>query len=145
MRTVIQRASSASVTVEERVVAEIGRGLVIFVGVGHGDGEAQAKDIAEKIAFLRIFEDGDGKTNLSIRDVGGEALIVSQFTLYADTRRGRRPSFTDAAAPETAERLVDQFAEYLNAFGVPVKTGRFGAHMKVELVNDGPMTILLER
>lgn len=145
MRTVIQRASSAGVAVDGEVISAIGQGLVILVGVGHGDTPAQAKEIAEKIAYLRIFEDENGKTNRSILDVGGEALVVSQFTLYADTRRGRRPSFTDAAAPDVAEALVDQLGVYLVELGVPVKTGRFGAHMKISLVNDGPMTILLER
>lgn len=145
MRTVIQRASSAGVAVDGEVISAIGQGLVILVGVGHGDTPAQAKEIAEKIAYLRIFEDENGKTNRSILDVGGEALVVSQFTLYADTRRGRRPSFTDAAAPDVAEALVDQLGAYLVELGVPVKTGRFGAHMKISLVNDGPMTILLER
>ena len=145
MRTVIQRVSSASVSVDGSEIAQIGRGLVILVGVGHGDTESQAREIAEKIAFLRIFEDQDGKTNLSVLDVGGEALVISQFTLLADTRRGRRPSFTGAAAPELAEALVDRFAGMLKEFGVPVRAGRFGAHMKVGLVNDGPMTILLEK
>jgi len=145
MRTVIQRASSADVAVEGEVISEIGRGLVILVGVGHDDTPAQAREIAEKIAYLRIFEDENGKTNLSVLDVGGEALVVSQFTLYADTRRGRRPSFTDAAAPDVADTLVNQFGEYLVELGVPVKKGRFGAHMNIRLVNDGPMTIILER
>lgn len=145
MRTVIQRVSSASVTVDGDVIAEIGPGLVILVGIGHADTDSQARELAEKIAFLRIFEDGDGKTNRSVLDAGGEALVVSQFTLLADTRRGRRPSFTDAAAPDTAAAIVVRFAEYLRDLGVPVKTGRFGAHMKIALENDGPMTILLEK
>jgi D-tyrosyl-tRNA(Tyr) deacylase len=145
MRTVIQRASSASVSVDGKTIAEIGSGLVILVGVGHEDTKAQAKEIAEKIAYLRIFEDANGKTNRSILDIGGEALVISQFTLYADTMRGRRPSFTKAAPPELAASLVDQFSSYLEQLGVPVRTGEFGAHMEVALVNDGPMTITLER
>ena len=126
-------------------MATIGRGVVILLGIGHGDGEEQARYLAEKIANLRIFEDLDGKINLSLMDVGGEAIVVSQFTLYADTRKGRRPSFTDAAMPEVANPLVDRFAELLRAQGVPTQTGEFGAHMLVEIANDGPVTILLDR
>jgi D-tyrosyl-tRNA(Tyr) deacylase len=144
MRIVLQRVSKASVTVENRAIAAIGRGLLILLGIGPGDGEAEAEILAEKCARLRIFEDDAGKTNLSILDVGGEALVVSQFTLYADTRKGRRPSFTEAASPAAAEPLVLFFAERLNALGVPTRTGSFGAHMQVELVNDGPFTIVLD-
>jgi D-tyrosyl-tRNA(Tyr) deacylase len=126
-------------------VAEIGRGLVILIGVGPDDTQSEAHWLAEKCAGLRIFQDSDGKTNLSIRDVKGEAIVVSQFTLYADTRKGRRPSFIKAALPEIAEPLVKAFAEHLKSQGVPTLVGVFGAHMLVEIANDGPVTILLER
>mgnify|MGYP005814500667 CR=1 FL=1 len=145
MRILIQRVSQASVTVEGRVVSRIGRGLLILLGIGRGDGEAQAAFLAEKAANLRIFEDEQGKFNLSALDVGGEAIVVSQFTLYADTRKGRRPSFTEAALPGEAEPLVERFIELLRAQGVPAQGGRFGAHMQVEIHNDGPVTIWLER
>ncbi len=141
MRVLLQRVSHARVSVDGRSVAEIGPGLAILVGVGHGDGDEQARYLAEKIAGLRIFEDEAGKMNLSVRDVGGEALVVSQFTLYADTRKGRRPSFTDAALPDVASPLVERFARLLAAQGVPTQTGEFGAHMLVEIANDGPVTI----
>jgi D-tyrosyl-tRNA(Tyr) deacylase len=118
---------------------------VILLGIGHGDGEEQAQYLAEKIANLRIFEDEEGKINRSVLDVGGAAIVVSQFTLYADTRKGRRPSFTGAAPPEVASPLVDRFAQMLVEQGVPAQTGEFGAHMIVEISNDGPVTILLER
>lgn len=144
MRALLQRVSRASVTVEDKVISRIGKGLVILLGVGHGDGEAQASFLAEKIANLRVFEDEQGKTNLSILDVRGEAIVVSQFTLYADTRKGRRPSFIDAALPNVAAPLVDRFVELLRSHGVPTQTGQFGAHMKVEIYNDGPVTIWLE-
>ncbi|MDQ2692830.1 MAG: D-aminoacyl-tRNA deacylase [Chloroflexota bacterium] len=145
MRALLQRVSRASVTVEDKVISRIGKGLVILLGVGHGDGEAQASFLAEKIANLRVFEDEQGKTNLSILDVSGEAIVVSQFTLYADTRKGRRPSFIDAALPDVAAPLVDRFVELLRSHGVPTQTGQFGAHMKVEIHNDGPVTIWLEK
>jgi D-tyrosyl-tRNA(Tyr) deacylase len=145
MRALLQRVSSGKVTVEDRVIAQIGRGLVILLGIGQEDGEEQAAYLAEKIANLRIFEDEAGKTNLSILDVGGEAIVVSQFTLYADTRKGRRPSFIYAGAPEMAAMLVDRFAEFLGGHGVQTQTGQFGAHMLVEINNDGPVTIWLER
>jgi D-tyrosyl-tRNA(Tyr) deacylase len=145
MRVLIQRVSSGKVTVDGQVIAQIGHGLVILLGIGHGDGEEQAVYLAEKIANLRIFEDKAGKTNLSLLDVGGEAIVVSQFTLYADTRKGRRPSFTDAALPDVAEPLVERFAELLRGQGVSTQTGQFGAHMLVEINNDGPVTIWLER
>ena len=146
MRIVLQRVSEASVTVEGEVVSEIGSGLLLLVGVAAGDGEAQADWLAEKVAGLRIFSDEEGKMNLSVRDVGGEVLAVSQFTLLADTRKGKRPSFVRAAPPEEAEPLFDHFCERLRASGVgTVETGSFGAMMEVTLVNDGPVTIVLER
>jgi len=145
MRTVIQRVGHAAVVVDGRRVAEIGPGVVILVGIGPGDGEQQARYLAEKIANLRIFEDEAGKINRSLLDVGGEAIVVSQFTLYADTRKGRRPSFTDAAPPEVASLLVERFAALLEEQGVPTQTGEFGAHMLVEIANDGPVTIWMER
>lgn len=144
MRIVLQRVKRGSVTVEGRRIAEIGQGLVLLVGVGPGDNTEKARTLAEKVAYLRIFEDEAGKMNLSVRDVGGAAIVVSQFTLYADTRKGRRPAFTDAAPPEIARPLCDQFAELLAGHGVPVQTGEFGAHMLVEIENDGPVTIQLE-
>ncbi|MCC7116973.1 MAG: D-tyrosyl-tRNA(Tyr) deacylase [Anaerolineales bacterium] len=145
MRALIQRVSRASVTVNQQTISAIGKGLLILLGVGHGDDETQAQFLAEKIANLRIFEDENGKTNLSVLDVQGQALVVSQFTLYADARKGRRPSFIDAALPHVAEPLVTRFAELLNAQGVPTQTGQFGAHMHVEIHNDGPVTIWLEK
>jgi len=144
MRVVLQRVTQGRVSVGGQSVAEIGRGLVLLVGVGPDDGEAQARQLAEKIAHLRIFEDPAGKMNLSILEAGGEALVVSQFTLYADTRKGRRPSFTGAAAPELARPLVERLAELLRELGVPSRSGEFGAHMLVEIANDGPVTIWLE-
>ncbi len=145
MRALLQRVSKASVTVNGQTISSIGNGLLILLGVGHGDHEEQAKFLAEKIANLRIFEDEQGKTNLSILDVKGEAIVVSQFTLYADTLKGRRPSFTDAALPDVAEPLVNRFIELLRGYGVPTQTGKFGAHMEVEIHNDGPVTIWLEK
>ncbi len=144
MRAVLQRVVEASVSVGDEVLGRIGGGLVALVGVGHGDGEAQARLLAEKIAHLRIFADEAGRFNLSALDVGAEVLVVSQFTLYADTRKGRRPSFTDAAPPELAEPLVAKVAEHLQALGLPVQRGRFGAHMLVRIWNDGPVTIILD-
>jgi len=144
MKVVVQRVSRASVTVDGEVVASIGRGLLLLVGAADGDGEEEARRLAVKCAELRIFSDAEGKFNLSLPDIGGEALVVSQFTLLADTRRGRRPSFTGAAAPETAEPLVEAFAAAMREAGVPVQTGRFGAKMTVALVNEGPVTILLD-
>lgn len=141
----LQRVSRASVTVDGQVISQIGKGLLILLGIGHGDGEGQAEFLAEKIANLRIFEDEQGKTNLSVLDVKGEAIVVSQFTLYADARKGRRPSFTDAALPEAAEPLVQRFVELLRKQGVPTQTGKFGAHMEVEIHNNGPVTVWLER
>ena len=145
MRALLQRVSRASVTVEGQTISTIGKGLLILLGVGHGDGEEQARSLSEKIANLRVFEDEQGKTNLSVQDVKGEVLVVSQFTLYADTRKGRRPSFTDAALPGVAEPLVGRFVELLRGHGIPTQTGKFGAHMEVEIHNDGPVTIWLEK
>jgi len=145
MKALIQRVSKASVTVEEQAISSIGKGLLILLGVGHGDGEEQAAFLAEKTANLRIFEDEQGKTNLSVLDVKGEAIVVSQFTLYANTSKGRRPSFIEAALPDVAEPLVNLFAELLRGHGVPTQTGKFGAHMEVEIHNDGPVTIWLEK
>lgn len=145
MRVLLQRVRRGRVRVAERVLAEIGAGMVILVGVGQHDGEQQARYLAEKVANLRIFEDQAGRLNRSLLEVGGGAIVVSQFTLYADTRKGRRPSFTDAALPEVAAPLVERFAELLRQCGVPTQTGEFGAHMLVEIENDGPVTIWLER
>lgn len=145
MRVLIQRVSKASVRVDGQTISTIGKGLLILLGIGHGDGEELAAFLAEKVANLRIFEDEQGKTNLSILDVQGEAIVVSQFTLYADTRKGRRPSFIDAALPDVAEPLVNRFVELLRNHGVPTQTGKFGAHMDVEIHNDGPVTIWLEK
>lgn len=144
MRIVLQRAARASVSVGGQVVGEIGYGLVTLVGVAEGDTEAEADALAAKTATLRIFSDADGRFNESLLDVGGSALVVSQFTLHADVRKGRRPSFVAAARPETAEPLVERYAAGLMAAGVPVEQGRFGAEMQVELVNDGPFTIILD-
>ena len=144
MRALLQRTSGARVRVDGEVVGEVGPGLVVLLGVGPDDDEAVADALARRVTELRIFDDADGKTNLSLVDVGGAVLVVSQFTLYADTRRGRRPGFTGAAAPEVAERLYLRFADALRALGVTVATGRFGSVMAVELVNDGPFTIWLD-
>ena len=144
MRALLQRVSRAEVRVDGVTVGEIGRGLVVLVGVGPNDDDAVAESLARQVAELRIFADDEGRTNLSLLDVEGGALVVSQFTLFADTRRGRRPGFTGAAPPEIAERLYVQFVRALGGLGVPVATGRFGASMAVELVNDGPFTIWLD-
>ena len=144
MRALIQRVSEASVEVDGERIAAIGRGLLVLVAAGAGDGPEAPAQLAAKVARLRIFADADGRMNRSITDVAGEALVVSQFTLYADVRRGNRPGFTAAAPPELGERLVDAFAAALRDLGVPVASGRFGAHMHVGLVNDGPVTIWLE-
>ena len=144
MRALLQRSSDARVRVDGEIVGEIGPGLVVLLGVGPDDEEATADGLARRVTELRIFDDAEGKTNLSLLDVGGEALVVSQFTLYADTRRGRRPGFTGAAAPDLGERLYLRFAEALRGLDVRVATGRFGAVMAVELVNDGPFTIWLD-
>jgi D-tyrosyl-tRNA(Tyr) deacylase len=145
MRALLQRVSQASVTIQGTTISSIGKGLLILLGVGHGDGEEQAGFLAEKIANLRIFEDDQGKMNLSVLDVAGEALVVSQFTLYADVERGRRPSFTQAALPSLAEPLVNRVAALLRERGVPTLTGAFGEHMSVEIWNEGPVTIWLEK
>ena len=144
MRALLQRVDRASVTVEEQVVGEVGLGLLILVGVAAPDTGDDAAALAAKIAGLRIFADEDGRFNLSVREVGGSALVVSQFTLLSDVRRGRRPSFTSAAPPDQAARLVDEFATRLQAEGVPVARGRFGAMMMVDLRNNGPFTLLVE-
>jgi D-tyrosyl-tRNA(Tyr) deacylase len=145
VRALLQRVARASVRVEGRDVASIGQGLLILVGVGHEDTEATAMGQAKRVTELRIFADTDGRTNRSILDVGGAALVVSQFTLYADTSHGRRPGFTDAAAPDVAERLYLRFVAALREAGVAdVQTGEFGSEMQVELVNDGPFTIWLD-
>jgi D-tyrosyl-tRNA(Tyr) deacylase len=144
MRLILQRVKSGRVLVADHAIAEISRGLVILLGIGPGDGEEQVHILSEKVANLRIFEDELGKMNRSLLDVGGEAIVVSQFTLYADTRKGRRPSFTDAALPDIAFPLVERFATMLRELGVPTQTGEFGAHMQVEIVNDGPVTIWME-
>jgi D-tyrosyl-tRNA(Tyr) deacylase len=145
MRAVVQRVTQGRVRVGGQTLGEIGAGLVVLLGIGQGDGEAEAQWIANKIASLRIFEDAEGKLNLSVLDVRGSALLVSQFTLYGDARRGRRPSFTQAASPATAELLVDRVSQLLEDTGVPVACGRFQAHMLVEIHNDGPVTIILDR
>ena len=146
MRIVLQRVKEASVTVEGERISGIGGGLLLLVGVAEGDGEDAADWLAEKVAGLRIFNDAEGKMNLGVRDVGGGVLAVSQFTLLADTRKGKRPSFVRAAPPESAEPLFDYFCQKLRAAGIaPVETGRFGAMMEVALVNDGPVTIVLEK
>ncbi|HEX6947002.1 MAG TPA: D-aminoacyl-tRNA deacylase [Acidimicrobiia bacterium] len=144
MRVVLQRVSRSSVRVDGEVVGQIERGLLLLAGVATGDTTDTVRAAAEKVAGLRIFSDDEGKMNRSVRDVGGSALVVSQFTLLGDARRGRRPSFTDAAAPEIAEPLIELFARELEGQGVPTATGVFGARMEVELVNDGPVTLVLD-
>lgn len=144
MRAVVQRVSRAEVRVEAASVGAIGPGLLVLLGVGQDDGPEEARFLAEKIIQLRIFSDAEGKFNLSALDMGGGVLVVSQFTLFADTRRGRRPSFISAAAPDLAEPLIEQFMEAVRSSGLTVAGGRFGAHMEVELVNDGPVTIVLD-
>src|SRR5688572_20453426 len=143
MRLLLQRVTRAEVRVDGRVVGSIGPGLVVLVGVGHSDDESIVDTMAGKVVDLRIFRDDDGKTNRSLIDVAGEVLAVSQFTLFADTRKGRRPSFLDAATPELGERLYERFVVAVEARGVKVARGIFGAEMQIELVNDGPMTIWL--
>jgi len=143
MRATLQRVSEAEVQVEGATVGKIGRGWLVLLGVGHGDTEAEARKMAEKVAHLRLFEDDEGKFNRSVLDVGGEVLVVSQFTLYADASRGRRPSFVGAAEPSVARKLVDRFAEFVEQYGVRVQTGQFQAHMDVRLHNDGPVTVNL--
>lgn len=145
MRALIQRVSHASVTVDGRSVGRIGRGFVVLLGITHSDGRAEAEWLAAKVGGLRVFEDEAGKMNRSLADVGGELLVVSQFTLYGDAGKGRRPSFTAAAAPVQAEPLVDYFVGLLRDARFTVATGVFGAHMDVEIHNDGPVTIWIER
>lgn len=144
MRAIIQRVTRARVTVASRVAGEIKTGVLVLVGVGRADTSESVEYLAEKIANLRIFADDAGKMNRSLVEIGGSALVVSQFTLYGDTRGGRRPSYIQAASPEEANRLYEEFVRCLRSFGVPVETGVFQAHMEVELVNDGPVTILLD-
>ena len=144
MRALIQRVTQASVSIEGETVGAIGRGLAVLLGVARGDAAEDAERLARKTAELRIFPDAAGRFSLSLLDIGGEALVVSQFTLLADTRRGRRPDFTAAAPPEEAEPLVERYVSVLKQMGLPVATGRFGAHMLVEILNDGPVTILLD-
>ena len=145
MRFVIQRVKQASVSVDGKIVGQCGHGLCMLAGVRVGDTEVEARWLAQKVAGLRIFEDDEGKMNRSVLEAGGSALVISQFTLYADSRKGRRPSFIDAERPEKADPLVNKFVEFLRAEGVPVETGVFGAMMLVEIHNDGPVTIILER
>jgi D-aminoacyl-tRNA deacylase len=144
VRVVLQRVTRASVAVDGETISAVKRGLLLLIGVAHGDTEDQARRLAQKCAEMRIFADEGGRFNLSLLDVGGEALVVSQFTLLADTRRGRRPSFAHAAAPEIADPLVEAFSTALRGAGIPVRTGRFGAKMEIELVNDGPVTIVID-
>ena len=144
MRAIIQRVTRARVTVASRVAGEIQTGVLVLLGVGRADTSESVEYLAEKIANLRIFADDAGKMNRSLAEIGGSALVVSQFTLYGDTRGGRRPSYIQAASPEEANRLYEEFVRCLRSFGVPVETGVFQAHMEVELVNDGPVTILLD-
>ncbi|MCA9947267.1 MAG: D-tyrosyl-tRNA(Tyr) deacylase [Ardenticatenaceae bacterium] len=145
MRALLQRVSSANVTVNGRIIGQIERGFVILLGVTHGDTTAQADWLANKVAGLRLFEDEAGKMNLGLGDVGGSVLVVSQFTLYGDARKGKRPSFTAAAQPEQAEPLVDYFCNRLRQAGLNVATGQFGAMMQVTIHNDGPVTLMLEK
>lgn len=145
MRAILQRVQAGRVTVDNEIIGQIGPGYVILVAATHGDGPAEAKKLAQKTAYLRIFEDEEGKMNRSALDTGAEILVISQFTLYANARKGRRPSFTTAASPEIAEPLVTQFVTYLQTLGVKsVKTGIFGAKMLIHIENDGPVTIILD-
>jgi D-tyrosyl-tRNA(Tyr) deacylase len=144
MRALLQRVSRASVTVDNHIVGQIGQGLLVLLGVGQDDSEAHVKTLVEKIVHLRIFGDDEGKMNRSLLDIGGEVLLVSQFTLYADVRKGRRPSFTDAAPPALAEPLVERFMAALAAYNLKVEGGVFGAYMEVELLNTGPVTIYMD-
>lgn len=144
MRAILQRVSKGSVSVDGKLVADIGLGYVVLLGVGQDDTQEKARELAEKTVYLRVFGDDEGKMNRSLLDVGGEMIVVSQFTLHADTSRGRRPSFINAAKPELAEPLVDYFIEQVRGFGVQVQSGIFGAHMVVDIQNDGPVTITLE-
>ena len=145
MKVLLQRVTHASVTVDDKIVGEIGRGFVLLLGVTHADTPQEADWLANKVAGIRLFEDDQGKMNASLADVDGAFLVVSQFTLYGDARKGRRPSFTEAARPEQAEPLVDYFCEKLRENGFTVATGIFGADMQVEIHNDGPVTLMIER
>lgn len=144
MKFVAQRVASAALCVSGELVSEIGRGLVVYLGVKAGDNEKQAEKAMEKVVLLRVFEDEAGKMNLSVRDVQGEVLLVSQFTLYGDAKKGNRPSFSEAERPERADALYEHAVSYLRSLGVPVQTGVFGAHMQIEQHNDGPVTIIYE-
>ncbi len=144
MRAVVQRVSSSKVSVDEEVVGQINRGLMVLLGVTHSDTSKDVDYMVDKVTNLRIFEDEDEKMNLSLKDIKGELLVVSQFTLYGDARKGRRPSFSEAARPEVANPLYEEFIEKIKQQGINVGTGKFGAHMMVDLTNDGPVTILLE-
>jgi D-aminoacyl-tRNA deacylase len=144
MKAVLQRVSSAAVTVDQKVVGSIGAGLMILLGVERGDSERESEFLARKSTELRIFPDDEGKMNRSLKEIGGSVLLISQFTLPAEWKKGRRPSFTRAAEPGEGQRLYEHFASVLNAEGVPVATGVFGAHMDVSLVNDGPVTLILD-
>ena len=145
MKAVVQRVSQASVSVDGETLGAIGPGLVVLLGIGREDSDEQAQWLANKVANLRVFSDENGKMNRSVLDIGGQVLMISQFTLYGDARKGNRPGFTDAALPDVAEPLVDRVAQLLMQAGVPVATGRFQAHMLVEIHNDGPVTIILEK
>lgn len=145
MKVVLQRVSRASVSVDGATVGSIGVGFAVLVGFTHGDGAAQVQWMADKVVGLRLFQDDEGKMNLDLAEVGGSLLVVSQFTLYGNARKGRRPSFIDAAAPDEATALYEQFVDALRASGIRVETGSFGAMMDVELVNDGPVTLILDR
>ncbi len=144
MRAVVQRVTEAAVTVEGRPVGAIGPGLVVLVGVTHGDSDEQARWLAQKVANLRVFEDQEGKMNRSVADIGGRLLVVSQFTLYADTRKGNRPGFSNAAPPGLADSVIGRFVDYLRDSGLSVETGVFGARMLLEIHNDGPVTIIVD-
>lgn len=144
MRALIQRTSNAAVHIDRKKISEIARGILIFLGVGNGDSEKEINYLSEKICNLRIFEDAEGKMNLSLLDIKGSALIVSQFTLFADTKKGRRPSFIDAAPPDVARDLYKKFIQKMCDLGVNVAEGEFGAHMEVSLINDGPVTIWID-
>lgn len=144
MRAVIQRVSYASLKVDGKLISEIKQGFLVFLGVGAGDSIETSEKMAKKIALLRVFEDEKGKINLSLADISGEILLVSQFTLYADCKHGNRPSFTGAEKPEIAQKIYENFINLLKSYGLPVKTGIFGADMKIELLNNGPVTIILD-
>jgi D-tyrosyl-tRNA(Tyr) deacylase len=145
MRLILQRVSRAAVRIDQQVIGEVGRGYCILVGLTHTDTPAEVQWMAEKVVGLRLFADAEGKMNLGLGEIGGEVLVISQFTLYGNAEKGRRPSFIDAARPEVAEPLYEEFVARLRALGVTVATGRFGAMMEVEIHNDGPVTLVLER